>query len=391
MRIGIVAGESSGDLLGSQLIDALLPHCPGVQFVGIAGPRMQGAGAVSWFPIEKLAVRGYVEVLRHYWEIVGIRNRLVRRLLAEPPDVFIGIDAPDFNLSVETALKKRGIPTVHYVSPSIWAWRGERLETIRAAVSKVLTLFPFEAPLYEKAGIPVAYVGHPMADEIPEIVDRPAARAQLRLGHATHLIALLPGSRQSELDYHSDLFIETAREILRALPGVHFVVPLATRETRTQFEAALYRDAASPLPVTVLFGHTDWALSAADAAVVASGTATLEAALYKCPMVITYRLSPVTYWMVKRKMYLPYAGLPNILAGEFIVPELMQEEATARNLAQAVVNLIHHEPARKKLQARFQELHRSLKQNNAERLAAAILPFLRGGEPVAGRRVALQK
>jgi lipid-A-disaccharide synthase len=389
MRIGVVAGESSGDLLGSQLIEAVQRHCPSAQFVGIAGPRMLGAGAVSWFPMEKLAVRGYVEVLRHYREIVGIHNRLVRRLLAEPPEVFIGIDAPDFNLSVETALKKRGIPTVHYVSPSIWAWRAERLEKIRAAASKVLTLFPFEAPLYEKAGIPVAYVGHPMADEIPEIIDHSAARAQIRLGHVTHLIALLPGSRQSELDYHSALFIETARAILRTLPGVHFVVPLATRETRTQFEKALYRNGAAPLPMTILFGHTDWALGAADAALVASGTATLEAALYKCPMVITYRISPLTYWIVKRKMYLPYAGLPNILAGEFIVPELMQKEATARNLAQALVNLVHHEPARKKLQVRFHEMHCSLKQNNGERVAGAILPFLRRGEPIAGPRVAL--
>jgi lipid-A-disaccharide synthase len=391
MKIGIVAGESSGDSLGSQLIRALLAHRPDLEFVGIAGPRMQGAGAVSWYPMEKLAVRGYTEVLRHYREIRGIRDRLVKRLLAEPPDMFIGIDAPDFNLSVEAALKRRGIATVHYVSPSIWAWRGERIEKIRLAASKVLTLFPFEAPIYEKAGIAAAYVGHPLADEIPEVVDRAAARAQIRLSHASHIIALLPGSRQSELDYHADLFIDTAREILRMLPGVHFVMPLATRETRTQFEDALYRKVAAQLPIVVLFGHTDWALSAADAAVVASGTAALEAALFKCPMVITYRISPITYWLVKRKMYLPYAGLPNIIAGEFIVPELMQDDATAANLAQAAVNLIRHEPVRKYLRARFGEMHRTLKQNNSERLAAAILPLLPAAKPVRDARVALQK
>ena len=376
MRIAIVAGESSGDLLGSQLIRALQPHCPGLEFVGIAGPRMQGVGAVSWYPMETLAVRGYVEVLRHFREIVGVRNRLVERLLADPPDLFIGIDAPDFNLSVETRLRRRGIPTIHYVSPSIWAWRLERIEKIRAAAAKVLTLFPFEAPIYENAGIPVEYVGHPLADAIPEVPDRAAARAQIRLSNAGHVIALLPGSRQSELDYHAELFIEAARQIAQTLPGTHFVVPLATRETRTQFEDALYRRTAAQLPMTILFGHTDWALAAADAAIVASGTATLEAALLKCPMVITYRVSRITAQLVKRKLYLPYAGLPNVLAGEFIVPELMQDDATPRNLAQALVNLLRHDRVRKSLEARFLELHQSLKQNNSQRLAEAILPFL---------------
>ena len=376
MKIGIVAGEASGDLLGSLLIKSLRSRYPELQFVGIAGPRMQGAGATSWYAMETLAVRGYVEVLKSYREIASVRKALIARFLREPPDVFIGIDAPDFNLGLETALKRRGIPTIHYVSPSIWAWRGERIRKIAAAADKVLVLFPFEVPIYEKAGIPVAYVGHPVADEIPEVPDKKAAREQIRLNHPSHVIALLPGSRQTELDYHADLVIETAREALKQLPGAHFIVPLASRETRNQFEEALHRLNAVELPITILFGHTTLALTAADVALVASGTATLEAALLKCPMVITYRMSGITYRLMKRKGYLPYVGLPNILAGEFIVPELLQEHATPENLSRALLNLIKYERVRKALVARFTEIHRSLKQGNAERVADAIEPFL---------------
>ncbi len=376
MKIGIVAGEASGDFLGSLLIKALRSHHPQLRFVGIAGPLMQGVGAISWHPMEKLAVRGYVEVLKSYRELRGIRAKLIERFVAEPPDVFIGVDSPDFNLGLETALKKRGIPTIHYVSPSIWAWRGERINKIGAAVSKILTLFPFEAALYEKAGIPVAYVGHPLADVIAEVPDKDSAREQIRLNHPSHVIALLPGSRQTELDYHADLFIDTAREILKALPAAHFLVPLATRATRDQFETALYRQAATLLPITVLFGHAQLALTAADAALVASGTATLETALLKCPMVITYRMSKLTYRLMKSKGYLPYVGLPNVLAGEFIVPELLQDDATAKNLAQALVNQLRHERVVKQLVERFTGIHRALKQNNAARVAEAILPFL---------------
>jgi len=315
-------------------------------------------------------------VLKSYREILGIRNQLRDRLIASPPDVFIGIDAPDFNLSLEESLKKKGIPTIHYVSPSIWAWRGERIKKIGAAASKVLTLFPFEAPIYEKAGIPASYVGHPLADAIPDVPDRASAREQIRLHQACPVIALLPGSRQTELDYHADLFIETARELLEVFPKAHFVVPLASRETRTQFEHALYRQIASQLPITILFGHAQMALAAADIALVASGTATLETALLKCPMVITYAMSGITYRMMKRKGYLPYVGLPNVLAGEFIVPELLQDDATPRNLARALINLLKYERVRKQMIDRFVDIHRSLKMNNEARVAEAILPFL---------------
>ena len=376
MKVGIVAGEASGDLLGAHLVKALKNRVPGVEFVGIGGPKMQAAGVTSLFPMEKLAVRGYIEVLRHYRGIVKIRLKLLRHFVENPPDVFIGVDAPDFNLDLELGLKKKGIPTVHYVSPSIWAWRGERIHKIARAVSHVLVLFPFEKKIYDAAGIPATYVGHPSADVLPEQPNRIAAREQLRLSRSDHVIALLPGSRQSEVRYMADLFVQTARRIAAASPNVHFLVPLLSRETRNIFETELYRAGGGDLPLTILFGHAHDAMTAADAVLVASGTATLEAALLKCPMVITYKMSPLTWRMMQRKKYLPYVGLPNILAGRFIVPELLQDDATPENLSQAVLNLVNDGLVRAKLTRAFSVLHRDLKQNAAERAVDAILPFL---------------
>lgn len=376
MKVGIVAGEASGDLLGAHLVKALKNRVPGVEFVGIGGPKMQAAGVTSLFPMEKLAVRGYIEVLRHYRGIVKIRHKLLRHFVENPPDVFIGVDAPDFNLDLELGLKKKGIPTVHYVSPSIWAWRGERIHKIARAASHVLLLFPFEKKIYDAAGIPATYVGHPSADVLPEQPNRIAAREQLRLSRSDHVIALLPGSRQSEVRYMAGLFVQTARRIAAVSPNVHFLVPLLSRETRNIFETELYRAGGGDLPLTILFGHAHDAMTAADAVLVASGTATLEAALLKCPMVITYKMSPLTWRMMQRKKYLPYVGLPNILAGRFIVPELLQDDATPENLSQAVLNLVNDAPVREKLTRAFSMLHRDLKQNTAERAVDAILPFL---------------
>ena len=378
MKIGIVAGEASGDLLGSLLIKAVRERHPHAEFVGIAGPRMQAAGAISWFPMEKLAVRGYVEVLRHFREILGIRRALAARLRAEPPAFFIGIDAPDFNLALEARLKAAGIPAIHYVSPSLWAWRGERIHAIKKSVTRMLTLFPFEARIYENAAIPVTYVGHPLADAVPLKPQRDEAREQLKLKPDALYIALLPGSRQTELDYHADLFIDTAVALSAALPDARFLVPLATRETREQFDVARYRRNAQHLPIQILFGHAELALAAADVALVASGTATLEAALLRCPHVITYRMAPLTWRMMQRKSYLPYVGLPNILAGEFVVPEILQDDATPANLAQAVLNLLRHKPMREKMQACFESLHLALRQDNAARVCAALAPWLDG-------------
>ena len=374
--IGIVAGEASGDLLGSHLMEALKRELPGVHFVGIGGPKMQNVGMQILFPMEKLAVRGYVEVLRHFLEIVGIRRKLRAHFRANPPDLFIGVDAPDFNLGLELTLKARGIPTVHYASPSIWAWRGERIHKIKRAVSHMLTLFPFEAPIYEKAGIPVTYVGHPLADMLAEVPTRAAMREQMRLPQQRPIFAFLPGSRQSEVRSLAATYIETARLILQKLPDALFLVPLASRETRTIFEEALYHCEAHDLPITLLFGHAHDAMIAADGVLVASGTATLEAALLKRPMVITYKMSALSWWLMKRKQYQPYVGLPNILAGKFVVAELLQHDATPQNLAQALLNLVSSKQAVAELELFFTAMHATLKQDTAHQAARTILPYL---------------
>ena len=376
VRIAMVAGEASGDLLASHLIEALKAKLPNAVFYGIGGPKMIGRGFKAWHPLETLAVRGYVEVLRHYRQISAIRTDVKRRLLADPPDVFIGVDAPDFNLALEKILKQNGIPSIHYVSPSIWAWRGKRIHKIGAAVSRVLALFPFEPALYEKEGIPVSYVGHPLADVLPVDDGRSGARELLGLPAQQAVFALLPGSRQSELHYMAETFIATASEINRQLPSALFLVPLATRETRLQFETALYRCAARDLPIRLLFGHAHEAMMAADAVLVASGTATLEAALLKRPMAIVYKMAPFSYRMMRRMGYLPYVGLPNILAGKFLVPEFIQDDATAENLAQALLNLFADKATCARISEAFREIHLQLKQNTAEKSAAAILDYL---------------
>ncbi len=377
VRIAMVAGEASGDLLASHLMDALKERLPGARFFGIGGPRMEGRGFDAWWPAETLAVRGYVEVLKHYREIAGIRRQLKKRLLQDRPDVFIGVDAPDFNLGLETDLKARGIRTIHYVSPSIWAWRGGRIKKMQRAVSKVLALFPMEPPLYQKEGIPVAYVGHPMADTIPLTTDRLAVRERLGLPAAVPIFALLPGSRQSELQYMAATFVQTAKLIReRHLPQAIFVVPLATRETRLMFEQAIYDQGAADVPFRLLFGHAQDALGAADVSLVASGTATLEAALIKRPLVVTYKMARGSYWLMKRMGYQPYVGLPNILAGRFVVPEILQDEATAENLAEALVKLYADKAGAAELEEVFTDIHLQLRQNTAQKAADAVIECL---------------
>jgi lipid-A-disaccharide synthase len=374
--IALVAGEASGDLLGSHLILAIKQVYPNVRFVGIGGPKMQAAGMEIRFPMEKLAVRGYVEVLRHYREIVGIRRQLRDQLIAQPPDLFIGIDAPDFNLDLEIALKRKGIPTVHYVGPSIWAWRKERIHKIKKAVSQILVLFPFEPKLYQEAGIPVTYVGHPLADMLPEQPNREAMREMMRLPQAAPIFALLPGSRQSEVKQHADVYVETAKIIFEQLPNAKFLVPLMTRETREIFEEAIWRLEAQDLPITLLFAHAHDAMIASDAVLVASGTATLEAALLKRPMVITYKMPALTYWLMKRKQYQPWVGLPNILAERMVVPELLQHDATPQKLADALLTVSGDPEKLADIETTFAAIHATLKQDTASKAAQAILPFL---------------
>lgn len=376
MRVAMVAGEASGDLLAAHLISALRRHLPHAEFVGIGGPKMQREGFEAWWPAEKLAVHGYAEALRHYREIAGIRRQLLSRLQAERPDVFIGVDAPDFNLWLEGRLKSQGIPAIHYVSPSIWAWRAGRLNKIGNSVSHMLALFPFEPEIYRRQGIPVSYVGHPMADTIPFVVDHAGAKERLEVTKGHPVFALLPGSRQSEVRHMADLLVETARLLAGRFPRAVFLVPLVSRETREMFETAIWKAGAKDLPFKLLFGHAQEALAASDAAIVASGTATLEAALLKVPMVIAYRMSTLSWHLMRRMRLQPWVGLPNILAGRFVVPEFLQGDATPDNLAQAAGNLVGDAVVRQRIMDVYASLHRQLQQDTAEKAAAAVLPYL---------------
>ncbi|MFC5770581.1 lipid-A-disaccharide synthase [Thauera sinica] len=384
----MVAGEASGDLLASHLIRAIKRHVPHAEFFGIGGPKMQAEGFDVRWPCELLAVHGYVDALKRYRELSGIRRTLLSQIRRERPAAFIGVDAPDFNLWLEGKIKHAGIPAIHFVSPSIWAWRGGRIERIAQSVTRMLCLFPFEPQIYERAGVPVSYVGHPLADVFPLQPDRAAARELLGLNSKRKVIALLPGSRQSEVNNLADTFIATAKLLLSRRPDITFLVPLATRETRALFEEAMRRNEAGELPIRMLFGHAVDAMTAADAVLVASGTASLEAALLKRPMVITYRIGKWQYRLMKRLAYLPWVGLPNILCNEAMVPELLQEDASPDKLADALEAWLADAAAVERLVERFTELHLALRQNTAEKAAAAILPYLTDTEWKASQQPA---
>lgn len=379
-RIAIVAGEASGDLLAAHLMSALTERIPSVRFMGIGGPRMEEQGFDSWWPGEKLAVRGYVEVLRHYREISGIRRQLAQRLELDQPDLFIGVDAPDFNLDLEVRLRSRGIRTCHYVSPSIWAWRGGRIEKIRRAADHVMCLFPFERALYADAGIPATYVGHPLADLIPRDAGNPdaalAARKALGLPMDGKIIGLLPGSRQSELHALAERFVDVARRLTARRADVHFVVPFASAGTEAIWRVVQARDSEPQLPVTLVQRASHQALAACDITLVASGTATLEAALFRRPMVVAYNMAPLSWFLMRSMKYQPYVGLPNILCGEFVVPEFLQGEASPENLAQALGNLLDDPHMRNSISTRFGALHERLRQDNSRRAADAVIALL---------------
>lgn len=376
-RIAMVAGEASSDQLAAHLIAALKQHLPGAGFYGIGGPKMQREGFDSLMPAETLAVRGYAEVLRHYREITGMRRRLLRQLLKDRPDVFIGVDGSDFNLWLEKRLKRAGIPTIHFVSPSIWAWRKNRMSKIVESVSHILALYPFEPDLYRGTAVKCSYVGHPLADVIPLEIDQRAVRERLGVAQERPVIALLPGSRQAELHFMAETFIEAAKLLLTRYPSVQFLVPLVSRETRLQFETALWKLKADELPFTLMFGHAAEAIAASDAVLVASGTATLETALVGRPMVIAYKMSPWSWRLMRGMRYLPWVGLPNILAGRYVVPEFLQDEATPENLAQALGNLLVDRQARAGITRVFDGIHRLLRQDTARKAAAAVLPYLK--------------
>jgi len=375
-RFALVAGEASGDLLAGLLLDGLQARWPALQTMGIGGPRMLAHGFQSWWPQEKLAVRGYIEVLRHYAEIAGIRRQLKARLLREWPELFIGVDAPDFNLDLEAGLRSRGMKTVHFVCPSIWAWRADRIEKIRAAADHVLCIFPFEPALLEAQGVQGSYVGHPLANVIPMTPDRAAARAALGLAPDAQVVALLPGSRRSEVRYLAARFFAAAALMLKAKPALQFVAPILPG-LRVEVEALLQASGAAGR-VTLLDGRSHAALAACDATLIASGTATLEAALFKRPMVIAYNMNSLTWRLMQRKQLQPWVGLPNILSNEFVVPELLQEAATPEALARATLDWLDAPEKTEALQQRFSALHVQLQRDTPTLCADAIQKVLEG-------------
>ncbi len=383
--IAMVAGEASGDLLASRVLGPLRERLPDLAAYGIGGPRMVAEGFRADWPIERLSVMGYVEVLKHLFDIVGIRNALRRRLLAEPPAAFVGIDAPDFNFGLELALRDawrgRRRPVVHFIGPSIWAWRGERIHKIERAVDHMLVLFPFETEIYRKAGVAATYVGHPLADLIPLVADRGAARASLGLPVDGRVIAILPGSRLPEVEHLAATFVDTAAMVHARHPDVRFVVPLANTATRARFESIA--STRSNLPMTIVDGRSHDALAAADAVLVASGTATLEAALFKRPMVIAYRVAALTGLLMRRRGTIPWVGLPNILAGRFVVPEFLQDAATPAALADALDRQLTDDANRRELETRFTELHHTLRQDTGRRAADVICELLATAKTMA--------
>ena len=373
-RFAMVAGEASGDLLASLLLGGMKSRWPQMQAFGIGGPQMTGQGFDAWWPHDKLAVRGYVEVLSHYREISAIRNQLAERVLREKPDVFIGVDAPDFNLDLEARLKSQGIKTIHFVSPSIWAWRGKRIKKMRSAVDQVLCIFPFEPALYERQGVPATYVGHPLADAIPIDVPRAGSRAALGLAQDDCVVALLPGSRRSEIQYVAPRLLGAAAEMHRQRPTLKFILPVVPG-LRHLIEP-LRRQHASQAPIELLDGRSHEALAACDVALVASGTATLEAALYKRPMVIAYAMHALSWQMMKRMRYQPWVGLPNILLREFVVPELLQADATPARLAAEAFDWLDHPDRCDALTDRFAALHLELRRDTARTATDAIAKVL---------------
>jgi lipid-A-disaccharide synthase len=380
LRVAMVAGEPSGDLLAASLLGGLNERLPaGTRFNGIGGPRMTAAGFDAHWPMDKLTVRGYVEALKHIPEILGIRNEIKRQLLAEPPSVFIGVDAPDFNFGLEHALRDAGIPTVHFVCPSIWAWRGGRIKKIVKAVDHMLCVFPFEPALMEKAGIASTYVGHPLADEIPLVPDVEGARRELGLPEGGPIIAVLPGSRRSEISLIGPTFFDAMELMQRREPGVRFVMPAATAALRELLQPLV--DAHPNLALTITEGKAQVAMTAADAILVKSGTVTLEAALLKKPMVISYKVPWLTGQIMQRQGYLPYVGLPNILAGRFVVPEILQHFATPEALADATLKQLNDEANRATLTEIFTEMHHALRQNTALRAAEAVAQVLETRRP----------
>jgi lipid-A-disaccharide synthase len=373
ISLALVAGEVSGDMLASRLMAGLRPYLPGARFHGIGGPRMMEEGLVSDVPMDTLTVRGLFEVIPRYREIKGIQNKLRDRLLAERPAAFIGADYPGFNLGLEEQLRAAGIPTVHFVSPQIWAWRGGRIKKIKRAVSHMLVIFPFEEQIYRDAGVPVTYIGHPLAEMIPLQPDVAAARRALGIDPGARVVTIMPGSRMAEIKYLSETYVRTARLLAQRDPSLRFVAPMAGERQRALFTELVARAGLADVPVQIVDGDSHTAIAAADAVLVASGTATLEVALFKKPMVIAYKVMEASWQLMRHMGYMPWIGLPNILSREFVVPEFLQHAAKPEALADALWKQLEDEAGRRQLEQRFTDMHHSLLRNSARESAQAVL------------------
>ena len=385
-KLACVAGEPSGDLLAAPVLSALkqIPATSQLEVYGIGGPRMQAEGLRSDWPMETLSVRGYVEAIKQLPAILRLRKELIQSLLGEDrPDVYLGVDAPDFNLGVELALRKAGIPTLHFVSPSIWAWRAGRITKIKQAVDRMLCIFPFETEIYERAGIAATYVGHPLASEIPLAPNPASAKQRIETilslpANALDgiLVSVLPGSRGSEIELIAPIFFKTMAELAKRMQGqsLHFVIPVATPRLRAPLEALLKNtlEQNPGLDIYLIDGEADAVLEAADVVLIASGTATLQAALWKKPMVISYKVPWLTAQIMKRQGYLPYVGLPNILCGEFVVPELLQDDATPKNLAEGLLDWLNNPNKVNQLKTRFAEMHETLRRPTGLLVAQSV-------------------
>jgi lipid-A-disaccharide synthase len=371
--LALVAGEVSGDMLAGRLLAGLRPHLPDARFHGIGGPRMIEQGLVSDVPMDTLTVRGLFEVIPRYREIKGIQNRLRDRLLAERPAAFIGADYPGFNLGLEEQLRAAGIPTVHFVSPQIWAWRGGRIKKIKRAVSHMLVIFPFEEQIYRDAGVPVTYIGHPLAELIPLQPDVAGARRALGLAPDARVVSVMPGSRMGEIKYLAEPFVRAVKLLAQRDPALKFVTPMAGERQRALFTELVAKAGLSDVPIQLVDGQSHTVIAAGDAVLVASGTATLEVALFKKPMVIAYKVMEASWQIMRHMGYMPWIGLPNILSREFVVPEFLQHAATPEALAEAVWKALEDENARQKLEQRFTDMHHSLLRNSANESAQAVL------------------
>jgi len=374
----MVAGEVSGDMLAARLLAGLRPHLPQARFHGIGGPRMAEQGFISDLPIDKLTVRGLFEVIPRYHEIKAIQNTLRERLIADKPAVFIGADYPGFNLGLELQLRQAGIPTVHFVSPQIWAWRGGRIKKIIKAVSHMLVIFPFEEEIYRQAGVPVTYIGHPLAELIPMQPDQAGARLKLGLPNHARVVTVMPGSRMGEIKYLAAPFVKAVALLAQRDPDLRFVVPMAGERQRAYFSELVALAGLQDVQIE-LVDNSHLAIEASDAVLVASGTATLEVALYKKPMVIAYKVMAASWHIMKHMGYQPWIGLPNILAREFVVPELLQGAATPQALADALWQQLNDAPNRARLVQRFTDMHCSLLRNSSEESAAAVLRVIAAG------------